>query len=129
VFEHDAAAIARKALARQVALVPQVPSFPGDITVREYVLLGRTPHLGLLRDGRARRPACRRRCDRASSTSCRSPSAGSTRSPAASASARRWRGALRRTRAALLDELDRRARHGPSQQVLEIVDRLRASHG
>ena len=46
VFEHDAGGIARKQLARQVALVPQVPLIPGDISVREYVLLGRTPHLG-----------------------------------------------------------------------------------
>src|SRR5262249_12257867 len=46
VFNHDAGTIARKQLARQVALVPQVPLIPGDITVREYVLLGRTPHLG-----------------------------------------------------------------------------------
>jgi iron complex transport system ATP-binding protein len=46
VLEDDAQQLARKHLARRVALVPQVPLIPGDMTVRAYVLLGRTPHLG-----------------------------------------------------------------------------------
>jgi iron complex transport system ATP-binding protein len=46
VLDEDARALPRKQLARRVALVPQVPLIPGDITVREYVLLGRTPHVG-----------------------------------------------------------------------------------
>jgi iron complex transport system ATP-binding protein len=41
----DAAALTRQQLARALALVPQVPLIPGNITVREYVLLGRTPYL------------------------------------------------------------------------------------
>jgi len=36
----------RRQLARQIALVPQHPQTPGELTVAEYVLLGRTPHIG-----------------------------------------------------------------------------------
>jgi len=34
--------------ARTVALVPQTPAIPQGMSVTDYVLLGRTPHLGLL---------------------------------------------------------------------------------
>jgi iron complex transport system ATP-binding protein len=40
-----------RARARGVALVPQSPLLPAAMSVAEYVLLGRTPHLGML--GRA----------------------------------------------------------------------------
>jgi iron complex transport system ATP-binding protein len=40
--------LSRRELAREIAVVPQQPSTPGWLTVSEYVLLGRTPHLGLL---------------------------------------------------------------------------------
>jgi len=36
----------RRQLAKQIALVPQQPQTPGELTVAEYVLLGRTPHIG-----------------------------------------------------------------------------------
>jgi cobalamin transport system ATP-binding protein len=36
----------RRQLARQMALVPQQPETPHELTVAEYVLLGRTPHIG-----------------------------------------------------------------------------------
>jgi len=39
-------AFGRRRLARHVALVPQLPERPPELTVAEYVLLGRTPHLG-----------------------------------------------------------------------------------
>jgi iron complex transport system ATP-binding protein len=38
----------RRERARLVALVPQQPVIPEGVTVRDYVLLGRTPHLGVL---------------------------------------------------------------------------------
>jgi iron complex transport system ATP-binding protein len=38
----------RRELARLVALVPQIPALPPALTVAEYVLLGRTPHMGYL---------------------------------------------------------------------------------
>jgi iron complex transport system ATP-binding protein len=44
----DARAMHRTALSRLVAVVPQDPSTPPWMTVAEYVLMGRTPHLGRL---------------------------------------------------------------------------------
>ena len=38
--------VPRRELSRRVALVPQNPVLPPDVTVLEYVLLGRTPHVG-----------------------------------------------------------------------------------
>ena len=40
--------LGRRERARSVALVPQLPAIPESFTVEQYVLLGRTPHLGLL---------------------------------------------------------------------------------
>ena len=39
----------RRELARLVAYVPQLPELPPEMTVADYVLLGRTPHIGYLR--------------------------------------------------------------------------------
>ena len=44
----DARRLSRRALGRLVALVPQQPVVPAGLTVQEYVLLGRTPHLSYL---------------------------------------------------------------------------------
>ncbi|MGZ4435011.1 MAG: ABC transporter ATP-binding protein [Trebonia sp.] len=44
----DVRTLSRRQLARLVAYVPQRPVFPPDMTVTEYVLLGRTPYLGYL---------------------------------------------------------------------------------
>jgi cobalamin transport system ATP-binding protein len=41
--------LSRRKLARLVAYVPQRPQLPPDMTVGDYVLLGRTPHIGYLR--------------------------------------------------------------------------------
>jgi iron complex transport system ATP-binding protein len=38
--------LGRREMARRLALVPQQPQVPGELTVAEYVLLGRTPHVG-----------------------------------------------------------------------------------
>jgi iron complex transport system ATP-binding protein len=38
--------LSRRALARQVAYVPQKPEFPAEMTVADYILLGRSPHIG-----------------------------------------------------------------------------------
>jgi iron complex transport system ATP-binding protein len=39
----------RRQLARLIAYVPQQPQLPPDMPVGDYVLLGRTPHIGYLR--------------------------------------------------------------------------------
>src|ERR1700686_3202224 len=38
--------LGRREIARLLAFVPQSPLLPPDMSVREYVLLGRTPHIG-----------------------------------------------------------------------------------
>jgi iron complex transport system ATP-binding protein len=38
--------LGRREIARLLAFVPQSPLLPPDMPVREYVLLGRTPHIG-----------------------------------------------------------------------------------
>jgi iron complex transport system ATP-binding protein len=45
----EIASIGRQELARLVAVVPQNPALPELFTALEVVLMGRTPHLGLLR--------------------------------------------------------------------------------
>jgi iron complex transport system ATP-binding protein len=42
----DVRTLSRRELARIVAFVPQSPETPHELTVAEYVLLGRTPHIG-----------------------------------------------------------------------------------
>jgi iron complex transport system ATP-binding protein len=50
----DLAHINRGQLARLIGVVPQNPFLPDSFTVSEVVLLGRNPHLGLLRNESAR---------------------------------------------------------------------------
>ncbi len=38
-------AMTRRAAARRIAMVPQTPTIPEGMTVREYVMLGRTPYI------------------------------------------------------------------------------------
>jgi iron complex transport system ATP-binding protein len=38
--------LSRRALARLIAYVPQTPELPPEMTVADYVLLGRSPHIG-----------------------------------------------------------------------------------
>jgi iron complex transport system ATP-binding protein len=42
----EVAGLSRREVARRIALVPQSPVLPPDMPMLEYVLLGRTPHLG-----------------------------------------------------------------------------------
>jgi len=61
----ETSSMQRRELSRLVALVPQEPSTPSWLTVGEYVLLGRTPHLGALaREGRRDRLAASRALER-----------------------------------------------------------------
>jgi cobalamin transport system ATP-binding protein len=43
-----AAKLSRREIARRVAVVPQSPAMPAGLTVREYVLLGRTPYVSYM---------------------------------------------------------------------------------
>jgi iron complex transport system ATP-binding protein len=44
----DLTRLSRRARSRLVAFVPQRPTIPSELTVTEYVMLGRTPHLSYL---------------------------------------------------------------------------------
>ncbi len=46
IGDQDCASMPRRRLAQLVAYVPQRPTFPPDMTVSDYVLLGRTAHIG-----------------------------------------------------------------------------------
>ncbi len=60
-----ASGLRRRALARLVAYVPQLPELPPEMCVADYVLLGRTPHIGYLRmETPADREICARLLDR-----------------------------------------------------------------
>jgi iron complex transport system ATP-binding protein len=125
----NARTLARSDVARRIALVPQVPLIPGAMTVREYILLGRTPHVGYFgSESRADHTAAdaaleqldlwafaRRRLDTLS---------GGERQRATLARALAQDAPL-----LLLDEPTAALDMGRQQQVLEIVDRLRAQRG
>ncbi len=49
----DLAGLDRREVARRIALVPQRPQPPPGMSVTDYVLLGRTPHMGYLAGGSA----------------------------------------------------------------------------
>jgi iron complex transport system ATP-binding protein len=49
VCDRAAHKLSRREVARLIAYVPQRPLLPPDMTVRDYVLLGRTAHIGYLR--------------------------------------------------------------------------------
>ncbi len=129
VFADDAGTLARKQLARRLALVPQVPLMPAHATVREYVLLGRTPHLGYLgSEGRSDFAAVEAALERLDLTSFAHRRLGSL------SGGERQRATLARALAQdapilLLDEPTAALDVGRQQQVLEIVDGLRANGG
>jgi iron complex transport system ATP-binding protein len=129
VLTEEARSLARKHLARRVALVPQVPLIPGDITVREYVLLGRTPHLGYLgSEKRADHVAVDGALEQLDLVAL------AERRLDTLSGGERQRATLARALAQdapilLLDEPTAALDMGRQQQVLELVDGLRTSRG
>jgi iron complex transport system ATP-binding protein len=118
-----------RARARTLATVPQNPLLPPDMTVAEYVQLGRTPHLGLLgRAGATDRRAVGEAIARLDLRHL------AVRRLDALSGGERQRAVLARALAQeapvlLLDEPTAALDIGRQQEVLELVHELRAERG
>ena len=125
----DAASLHRTELSRLVAVVPQDPSTPPWLTVAEYVLLGRTPHLGrLAKEGVRDRELAARALDRLDLLGYRDRLLG-TLSGGERQRVVVARALAQEARIVLLDEPTASLDIGHQQQALELLDVLRAESG
>jgi cobalamin transport system ATP-binding protein len=125
VEEQDARRLGRRALARLVAFVPQKPETPSELTVAEYVLLGRTPHISYLGgEGRRDREAATRALRRLDLEDFAQRPLGSL-SGGELQRAVLARALAQEARVLLLDEPTTSLDLGRQQLVLELVDELR----
>lgn len=124
----EVATLGPRERARGLAMVPQSPQVPPDMTVAEYALLGRTPHLGFLgRLGHHDHDAARDALSSLGLTAMADRRLGSL------SGGERQRAVLARALAQdapvlLLDEPTTALDVGRQQDVLELVWRLRAEH-
>jgi iron complex transport system ATP-binding protein len=120
------AALTRAELSRLVAVVPQEPSTPPWMTVGEYVLLGRTPHLGALaKEGRRDREVAASALERLDLRGYGHRPLG-TLSGGEKQRAVVARALAQEARIVLLDEPTAALDIGHQQQALELLDTLRA---
>jgi iron complex transport system ATP-binding protein len=122
---HDACRLGRRERARLVAFVPQKPATPPELTVAEYVLLGRTPHISYLgSEGRADRDAAARALRRLELDGFAERRLGSL-SGGELQRVVLARALAQEARILLLDEPTSSLDLGRQQRVLELVDALR----
>jgi iron complex transport system ATP-binding protein len=123
------AALSARARARAIGYAPQIPVLPEGLTVTDYVLLGRTPHLGTLaREGRRDLAIVEQVLERLDLNTM------ATRLLRTLSGGERQRAVLARVLAQqasllLLDEPTTGLDIGHAQALLELVDRLRAEDG
>jgi iron complex transport system ATP-binding protein len=121
--------LGRREAARLVALVPQTPVVPPAMSVGDYVLLGRTPHMGVLvREGAEDRAAAAQALARLELAPLAERLLGSL------SGGELQRAVIARALAQaapilLLDEPTSSLDVGHQQQVLELVDELRRADG
>ena len=121
-------ALKRREAAKLVSLVPQIPVVPPAMTVAEYVLLGRTPHMGaLVREGATDRAAAAEAIGALELEDLAERELGSL------SGGELQRAVIARSLAQsapllLLDEPTSALDLGHQQQVLELVERLRRDH-
>jgi iron complex transport system ATP-binding protein len=119
----------RKAIGRLIAVVPQAPIIPVGMSVFDYALLGRTPHLGWFgRPGNTDRDMVTELLERLDLARF------SDRLLTSLSGGERQRAVIVRALAQqapvlLLDEPTSALDVGHQQQVLELVDELRVQHG
>jgi iron complex transport system ATP-binding protein len=119
----------RAELSRLLAVVPQEPSTPPWMTVAEYVLLGRTPHLGALaKEGRHDREAAARALGRLDLLDHRERRLG-TLSGGEKQRVVVARALAQEARIVLLDEPTTALDIGHQQHTLELLDVLRGESG
>jgi iron complex transport system ATP-binding protein len=119
----------RAELARLVAVVPQEPSTPPWMTVAEYVLLGRTPHLGpLAKEGIRDREAAARSLARLDLLPFSDRRLG-TLSGGEKQRVVVARALAQEAQIVLLDEPTAALDIGHQQQALELLDGLREESG
>jgi len=123
------AELGRGELARLVAVVPQEPSTPPWMTVAEYVLLGRTPHLGpLAKEGARDREAAARALSRLDLLGFVERRLG-TLSGGEKQRVVVARALAQEAAIVLLDEPTAALDIGHQQQALDLLDGLRAESG
>lgn len=129
IGDDASAALGPRDLARRVAVLPQEPQIPPGMTVAQYVLLGRSPHIGYFgrESGRDRRIVAevlrRLSLDGLASRPVEHLSGGERQRAAIA------RALAQQAPVLLIDEPTTSLDVGRQQEVLELIDAIRLEEG